>query len=957
MSNITETVINAVLTLHNATDSKLRKEANTWLVNFADTLDAWDVSIQLLDHPELKLKFYGATTLATKINHPSWFTYPPERQLQISQAVFFLLSKSVTFPDPVMKQICLACSRVGARTMSTVWPGFFNEIIKAYEQTSDIQQKRIIVKVLSQIPEDINSPNINPSTTVRNSQTLTSRNALKNFVSTQAEPILLLVLNVLTTMSDKVDLVKESLECLSQWIPLGVNFELLVKYNLFSILFPAILHLPYTKSVVNVFSSLFGTYGSNNTDPREKKGMHSESVSDTIFQGILNLRSVYQQALKDDNNVLSEQIVELVSSFGCGNSGLICRGLEYKYVGDFLTLCLECTMHPKKWVASTMLDFWYFVVELKNEDLLKSLLQVLFNQLLYPIDMNDPEEDEEFYETMKNFRNSSTPVISEIFQCLQPYFFGFLQSSWKSSTSWNQYEVTIHVLTKIGPLLARSDDNSNILCFFVDQTIVLLQNKPEYRNAIFLDSTFKLFDQFSGAIQVSEPLVLRACQFLIHGLSTDISEDDRIIKNGCTALKSLCTDSSDTIFKHFDSLVESTSPLFTLVETKQCESLLVEALSVVCFKNVDPVSCLSGLMKILEPVFKSLETLSTCKPSDKVFKFIHNDLESIAGLFSQGKKWKGADHQQHPLLMLMQVKVMKIIMDMSVYIDNQITTKNSNSDMESNPIIETVYKIFNEFLNSVGVLAAPVVQNMMMYIIQTIQKSYYPFPYQTLSNLTDIFKQQIPIASNVISESLNKFQQLPRQQYSDVCYTVKNFMEYLTTVCCTIPDTFVSSPSLMYGTIAFGSTALMSLQEEYSIKAILDYIQAVIENDVLSKILLLSRDTTTATTSSSSVQTLVLALLHGIVQSSVFKVVTKQSKIFYLMLSMSQNQISTYALSLVGTNSIFPQGKFTLEQEKLILSSLLRNQQEGKFLEIVRTLRSVIESTKPLDHLWQIISS
>ncbi|KAJ7520942.1 hypothetical protein O6H91_19G031100 [Diphasiastrum complanatum] len=152
------TLLEALQALYHHPDPEIRLTANRWLENFQQTVDAWQVSDNLLHDSScsLEVHYFCAQTLRTKIQR-DFEDLPPGAALSLRSSLMGLLVKFCQGPAAVRTQLCLAIAALTMHMGSDEWGN--NGVLQwlGSELGSRPDAVLALLELLTVLPQEANS--------------------------------------------------------------------------------------------------------------------------------------------------------------------------------------------------------------------------------------------------------------------------------------------------------------------------------------------------------------------------------------------------------------------------------------------------------------------------------------------------------------------------------------------------------------------------------------------------------------------------------------------------------------------------------------------------------------------------------------------------------------------------------------------------------------------------------
>eukprot|EP01127_Copromyxa_protea_P023867 TRINITY_DN9155_c0_g1_i1.p1 TRINITY_DN9155_c0_g1~~TRINITY_DN9155_c0_g1_i1.p1 ORF type:complete len:970 (-),score=122.83 TRINITY_DN9155_c0_g1_i1:17-2926(-) len=600
MEAIINNVRQAVDTLHNGTSMEGRREADKWLQDFRCSPEAWPIVLKLLEvlcctTNDEALQFYAAHTLQYKV-HRQWDTLPDKSSLV---SVFpSLIVSYCGKPSFITNQMCIAYAAIGVRTVSDVWPDFFDRIFSFIRSQASIETKKIMIDTLALSIDELDSPMISNE----------RRQAVKSIFTSIVGDVIQILMEILSNVTkpgkvlagpatqDK-SLTLSSLLCIEKWIVMGVTLRQLVSTNSLSVIWSYLdPNEPAVFSAASaVIQRVFQLNGTEAHNPKNQDGMYNPTLSDTMCTQILSLRTLYQESVKLEATEISEAIVELITEFGESNRALISRGRSFPFVNEYLQFLLACTSHPTKRIAEGCFAFWYMLSRtFKDTETYISLFQVILKGCAYPLDLEEDDDDEK--EEVRSYRKQASPSLRAIFGVIGMDYLTLL-SSLKPS-SWIELEAIFFCLKTVGQLIDRSPANSRQISsfFFLDQSTA--------QHPLLLVSYYNLLEHYSGSLSDLPEIVPTILEAILSGVSSPV---DIVRHEAATAMASFCADTTKQLVGSVSVIISTFKNVMNTIHTRDRISIVKGLVCVISQLGKEEV--LQALHVIVEPILANLSQL------------------------------------------------------------------------------------------------------------------------------------------------------------------------------------------------------------------------------------------------------------------------------------------------------------------------------------------------------------
>eukprot|EP01087_Luapelamoeba_hula_P020439 TRINITY_DN6970_c0_g1_i1.p1 TRINITY_DN6970_c0_g1~~TRINITY_DN6970_c0_g1_i1.p1 ORF type:complete len:493 (+),score=49.93 TRINITY_DN6970_c0_g1_i1:312-1790(+) len=407
-------------------DAGARSEAFRYLADFRTSPEAWDISRLLFNSTSADVQFFAAHTLYTKIGL-EWNQLGAEQKHALRSLLVQLLQHFSQGTVVVRSRLALALAAMGLRGYSDgFWPSVMDDVISLQSLGA-----QIVLDVLTYLPEELDAA------VLPDAKKLQTREGLK-----LAAPKAFAVIQSNLTQAPALPLALQALRCALSWLThlrippsaLGSQFCGLV--------FSHLANSPLFDTALKVIHEIL---------------THGEVAATPLvpIRAVLELRKLYNDALKDGNEDICEGVSKLVAQIGSEHAHTITKNDHEEYM-TLVAFILECTKHPEPQVASHTFFFWCelgFLLSMQPEGPQQQpfvqayaiVTQVLIGLCRYPADYDPSKDDGDSLPELQELRTSSERAFESCWRLLKSQYYGFVYEMLKSPSS-NQWQTVEAVL-------------------------------------------------------------------------------------------------------------------------------------------------------------------------------------------------------------------------------------------------------------------------------------------------------------------------------------------------------------------------------------------------------------------------------------------------------------------------------------------------------------------------------
>ncbi|XP_010663227.1 transportin MOS14 isoform X2 [Vitis vinifera] len=407
------TVKEALNALYHHPDDSVRMQADRWLQDFQRTIDAWQVSDNLLHDATSNLEtlIFCSQTLRSKVQR-DFEELPSEAFRPLRDSLNTLLKKFHKGPPKVRTQISIAVAALAVHVPAEDWGD--GGIVKWLRDEMNSHPEFIpgFLELLMVLPEEV----FNYKIAARPER----RRQFEKELTSEME----VALNILTACLNINELKEQVLEAFASWLRLrhGIPGAVLASHPLVLTALSSLNSELLSEASVNVVSELihYTTAGSS--------GGASVQIPliQVIVPQVMNLKVQLRDSSKDEEDV--KAIGRLFADMGDSYVELIATGSDESML--IVHALLEVASHPEYDIASMTFNFWHNLqVNLTKRDAYlsfgneasieaernrrlqvfrssyESLVSLVSSRVRYPEDYQDLS-----YEDLKDFKQTRYAV-------------------------------------------------------------------------------------------------------------------------------------------------------------------------------------------------------------------------------------------------------------------------------------------------------------------------------------------------------------------------------------------------------------------------------------------------------------------------------------------------------------------------------------------------------------------
>ncbi|KAG6485484.1 transportin MOS14-like [Zingiber officinale] len=336
------TVKEALTALYHHPDDGIRARADRWLQDFQRTIDAWQVSDNLLHDSSSNIEtlVFCSQTLRSKVQR-DFEELPSEAFCPLRDSLYTLLKKFGKGPPKVRTQICIAVAALAAHVSISDWGdgGILNWL--SNEMRSNTEYIRSFLELLVVLPEEACNYRIaaRPERRRQFDKELTSSSEV--------------ALSLLTSCLGFDYLKEQVLEGFTSWIRMchGITASTLASHPLVHAALSSLKSEQFVEAAVNATSELIRF-----TVSRSSGDISAQSpLIHVILPQVMSLREQLLDSSKDEEDV--KAIARLFAEMGDSYVDLIATGSDNSML--IVQALLEVASHPEYDISSMTYNFWH----------------------------------------------------------------------------------------------------------------------------------------------------------------------------------------------------------------------------------------------------------------------------------------------------------------------------------------------------------------------------------------------------------------------------------------------------------------------------------------------------------------------------------------------------------------------------------------------------------------------
>ncbi|KAK8935810.1 hypothetical protein KSP39_PZI012852 [Platanthera zijinensis] len=336
------TVKEALTALYHHPDDAVRAQADRWLQDFQHTLDAWQVSDNLLHDASSNIEtlIFCSQTLRSKVQH-DFEELPAEAFRPLRDSLYALLKKFSKGPPKVRTQISIGIAALAVHVSVENWGD--GGILKWISNEMGTHSEYIpgLLELLIVLPEEAYNYRI--------AARPERRRQFEEELASSAK----YALNLLTACLNFSELKEQVLESFASWLRLsrGVSASTLASHPLVQTALSCLNSEQYLEAAVNVVSELI-----HYTTANGSVGVATQMpLIHLLVSHVMGLKDQLKDSSKDEEDI--KAIARLFADMGDSYVDLIASGSDESML--VVNALLEVTSHPDYDISSMTYNFWH----------------------------------------------------------------------------------------------------------------------------------------------------------------------------------------------------------------------------------------------------------------------------------------------------------------------------------------------------------------------------------------------------------------------------------------------------------------------------------------------------------------------------------------------------------------------------------------------------------------------
>jgi transportin-3 len=586
-------VVRAIDTLHKNPDPQKNREdmekANTWLCKFQNSLEAWEISNQLLHlQRDIETSHFAAQTMRTKIQY-SFDELPMATYEALRESLISHLTNLCESPHVVTTQLELALADLA---LQTNWQTVVMDTIQIFHDS--LPKLIVLLDFLSYLPEEV------PSRTLGLGST--KREEWKEIFKRDCTNVITLLAMSLEQCGKDVNVQTCVLYCLASWMKLKTlpveqlaqSSLILLPFQVFNQLSPT--ETLYKAATSSIRSALILVHGGQPYIP----------LALVLMEQIKALIPLYHAAVDTGDHIRANCLCQIFTELG-ETVLLYCIDQPNTTLGDIslFEILLDCLAHPDKDVADITFNLWYLLSEelyiRSNDDVIgrfkpyiQKLIHILRRQCELEADPDEPAKMPHRDDPIYDFRYGASQLIKDVI-----FIVGSLHSFeemfkllCEKDTSWTITESCVFIMSAVASSIRESE--SELVPMMMDSLLTLPPGTHVAVQATVLD----LLAELAPWINKHSEFLDRVLAFILVGLrSRDLST------HAAFAIQAICSACQESMKQHFEGLLQ-------IVEAGDSLGISPDAVTGL-YKSAARVVCLMTHQEITEGVSRLCQLVAT----------------------------------------------------------------------------------------------------------------------------------------------------------------------------------------------------------------------------------------------------------------------------------------------------------------------------------------------------------
>eukprot|EP00794_Sanderia_malayensis_P013001 gene13002-14340_t len=584
-----EAVKNAIDVLYKGADPSKKDEASRWLENFQHSVNAWEISSQLLNsNSDTETSYFAAQTMRTKVQfHFAELSIDIHNNLKDS--LLQQLKDLQKGSKATITQLCLALADLA--TQSPQWSDPVADL--ASRLSSSIDELPILLEILTYLPEEIESRHLKLGAN--------RREEFLGLLKRSSETVLHLLLHCQNTFPNDEKVQCKIYQCFGSWMELG-SFppEQIAKSDLLKSVFQILISPDTTTTLHDAVTDCLcsALYISEDIT-------HQQALAESCFNFTITLPHAYEKAVREEDlerainfaRIFTEMAVSLLNHL-LNTPG---QGPGSFETVDMLISFLD---HPEFEVGEITFRFWYrFSETLYNNypddvlDVFRPYVQKLIMKLCVKCQLDLTQEGVPgSSDDLQEFRYRVLELVQDTVFIVgySTCFVQIMKGLSKESSHWNETEASMFIMQSIANKVPQRQNS------YVGDVVVLIINLPVNSHIALKHTALRLLAKVCPWINENKDHIDTVFHFILNGL-----QDKQLATASAIAFEHFCEECCQSLTLHFQVILQVVDALDSL-------SLTPNAISGILKGAASVLSCLpyeqitEGLTKLCIPQVRHL---------------------------------------------------------------------------------------------------------------------------------------------------------------------------------------------------------------------------------------------------------------------------------------------------------------------------------------------------------------
>lgn len=679
-----------------------KKEATSFLENFQKSLDAWQISHDLLRSTDsLEFKMFAAQTLRSKATY-DMLQLPEETHMQLKDSVLELLTKYTDLSKDrlIRTQLCLALSQLALQCLQ--WNNAMEEITTQLSARPDYLPA--LLEFLKVLPEELSDAN----RTALTDEEFSARTY--QLISSNVERVLMLLKTIIDQGSARNLTV---LDCLNSWIKECPVESVLTVDAFVTLIFKALREESTFDKGIECLCTVL----------RETRDIDNYQLIDALYQQVLQVHEFYagSPGKLEDPEVFSGLTKLYVEA---GESWHVLIAKNASHFKPLVQILLECCRYDEDLdVVKYTFYFWYQLKQMLTlarfeeakkefQPIYLELIHVIIKHLCYPTtgdDSNLFDNDKEQEDKFKEFRYEMGDVLKDCcavagapkalnvpFQQIQSIL--ALQNS-----QWQLLEAPLFSMRVMAKEVSKKEKT---ILPVIMQMLVQLPEHPKIRYATTL-----VLGRYSEWTAKNPEFLQVQLNYIIKGFENASNEKD-IVNATSQALMYFCQDCSEALVNYLEQLYMLYQQVQGQLDVKSTYDLVNGLAHVI--KEIRPGEQYKTSETFLHPTITRISELcATGDPADENVTTALHDQAEILSIFLHILRCPDLDVAEYPIANLFMDKIWPLLA--------QVLTKFGKSLKVS----EHVVKVIKNAVQGCGIYLNPLLPQLTQLLHEGFRSTYY----------------------------------------------------------------------------------------------------------------------------------------------------------------------------------------------------------------------------------------